>query len=84
MLRHTALIVIAIAAVPQTAVAQKRITVEGGKQDITCPFGQRHVCRKLIEDAATRYCIALKYKSGWPARMTQLGEVWTLIAVTCE
>jgi hypothetical protein len=76
--------VLAIATVAPAAVAQKRITVEGGKQDITCPFGQRHVCRKLIEDAATRYCNGLNYKSGWPARMTQLGEVWTLIAVTCE
>ncbi len=83
-MRHIALVALAIASVTPAAAAQKVITVEGGKQDITCPFGQRHVCRKLVEEAATKYCNALNYKTGWPARMMQLGEVWTLMAVICE
>jgi hypothetical protein len=83
-LRHAALVVLAITVAAPTALAQKLIPVEKSKQDINCPFGQRDVCRKRVEETATKYCIDLKYKSGWPARLVQLEEVWTLLAVLCE
>jgi len=83
-LPNTVLIVLAIATVPSIAVAEKLIPVEASKQNISCPIGDPKTCRKLVEDAAARYCIALKYKSGWPSRLVQLGDVWTLLAVQCD
>jgi hypothetical protein len=84
MLRNAVLIVLAISTVSSTAVAQKRIPVEPAKQNISCPVGEAKLCRKLVEEAAERYCVALKYKSGWPARYVQLGDMWTLQFVRCE
>ena len=84
-LRNTVLIVLAMAAAPPAAFAQsQRIAVEPGKQNISCPVGEPKICRKLVEEAAEKYCVALKFKSGWPARYVQLGDLWTLQYVRCE